>query len=460
MSILSFQFISFVGIVFLLTMMFPLKGRSIMLLVANMIFLFSFGNMFHVMWLFIMSFFTFVVIKHIEKTHTKNPLIFGIVLIVLSLSFFKYNQYLGFNNIVLPLGISFYSFKMISALVDVYQEKSKPVNLIKYMTYISFFPVFTAGPIQRIDEFSQQLDKKYELNYIQIKNGAVQCAFGMFEKMVFADYLSIVCTQIFSNQKTLGWTLIVGIILYSFQIYLDFDAYSNIAIGVSRLLGIEIQRNFHTPYLSSSIMEFWDRWHISLSNWLKDYIYIPLGGNRKGIVRKYINVLCVFVVSGLWHGSTVCYLIWGIGHGMLNVAENIIKTMLDQIKFLKSFQLIMKVLGVFVNFVLVSLLWVFFRSTDIQEVFSIFSRMVQWSGFTFDLKVIGLTIREGYWLIVLVVSTILLDLMRYKTDMILWLSKRHFLIRWTIYVLMIAIVIVFGVYGPGYNAADFIYASF
>lgn len=456
MNILSFEFITMISIVFLLSLFVKEKGRTVLLLIANIVFLISFGHPIHWIWLLIMALFTFILIDKICKRRSKEIMLTGIACIVLSLCFFKYFPVLTSRSIVVPLGISFYSFKMISVIVDVYKGKTKPGSLLKFLTYISFFPSFTAGPIHHAESFYHQLEKKFDFNYRLQKNGAVQCAFGMFEKVVFADYLSIVCSQIFETADAQGITLFVAIVLYSFQIYLDFDAYSNIAIGTAKLLGFELKRNFHTPYLSSSIMEFWDRWHISLSSWLKEYIYIPLGGNRKGTVRKYINIMIVFIVSGLWHGSTLCFLIWGIGHGIINVIENCIKSYCKNFKWI----LPVRIIGILVNFVLVSFLWIFFRSASLNEALDIISKMLQINTFSFDPASVGLTIREGYWIIILIVSTIIFDILRNKTDMIEWLANRPFFLRWGVYAAMIVIAIIFGVYGPGYNAADFIYASF
>ena len=461
MNILSFEFIIFISIVFLLTMITNGIIRKILLLISNIFFLLSFGNFIHLFWLVITSIFTYVMGILINKNHSKYQLALGIVPIVLSLFFFKYaNNFVNVKNFIIPLGISFYSFKMISYLVDIYQKKISEVRILDFAIYISFFPTFTAGPINKIDSFIKQLNTKYVFDYHNSKNGAVLCAFGMFEKIVFADYLKNIIDTILMNNKADGIYTIVAVILYSFYIYLDFDGYSNVAIGVSRILGFNIDRNFKTPYLASSIMEFWDRWHISLSNWLKEYIYIPLGGSRKGDIRKYLNILIVFIISGIWHGSTINFVIWGLGHGILNIIENIIKKVTKDLNFPVIVKWLGKLVGIVINFTLVTFLWIFFSSGSFENAFNIIFKCLLYESIDFNPNVIHVTVRESYWILVIVSVTIITDILRNKMDMIEWLSRRNFVIRWTIYALLILIVIIFGVYGPGYNASDFIYNAF
>ena len=460
MYILSFQFIIFVSVIYILSLFTRGKGRKLLILSANLLYLLSFGNLFHLIWLMAVILISYAGSLWIEKSKSRTSLILSIVPVVVSLLFFKYSYVFGLDNLIVPLGISFYTFKIISYLVDLYQKKDYVHGFLDYLIYVSFFPVFTAGPILRSRSFFEQLTSENQLNYQRMKNAAVQCAFGMFEKIVIADYLSIVCNLILDNHQLNGLSVAIGVILYSFHIYTDFDAYSNIAIGISGLLGFEIKRNFYTPYLSASIIEFWNRWHISLSSWLKDYIYIPLGGNRKGHLRKYLNIFCVFLVSGLWHGSTICFLIWGVGHGILNVIENVIKFACRKLKWFKFVRFFGKIFGIIINFSFVSFLWIFFRSSGIHEAVDVIQRMFVFNATEFNYELIGITVREGYWLIVLIATIIITDIFRNKTDMVVWLSKRNVFIRWTIYTLAIVLVIIFGVYGPGYNASDFIYASF
>lgn len=459
MSVLSWQFILFVGIVFILTAFANNKLRKLIILIANVFFVLSYGKLIHLIWLLLMIVYSYALAVVLRQKRSKSILILGLMPMIVGLAFFKYCGLFGFDNIIMPIGLSFYTFKIISYLYDLYKKKIKRISLIDYAVYVSFFPVITAGPINRAKSFVQQLNAPYAFSYGDAKNGAVLCAFGMFQKMVFADYLGMVCNNVFASEAT-GITLIFGVILYAYYIYLDFDGYSNIAIGISQILGFKIDRNFKTPYLAASIMQFWDRWHISLSSWLKDYIYIPLGGNRKGTLRKYVNIMIVFIISGIWHGSTWVFVFWGIGHGVVNIIENMIKKAFKGVNWPTILKVIGMIFGIIINFVIVSLLWIFFRSASMAEAFAIIKGMFAIDGLSIDYQLIGITIKELYWLMIIIAITIITDIMRNNTDMIAWLARRNFIIRWGVYIILIFVVLIFGVYGPGYDASDFIYAIF
>ena len=477
MSLISMKFLIFVLVCVLGYYIIPKKFQWMWLLVFSYIYYASSRIKITVFLLFstLSTYLIALFIERIpktEKTKRKIALITGLILNFGMLGALKYTNFLidNINNLIsvniqpisllLPLGISFYSFKMIAYLVDIYQKKISEVRILDFAIYISFFPTFTAGPINKIDSFIKQLNTKYVFDYHNSKNGTVLCAFGMFEKIVFADYLKNIIDTILMNNKADGIYTIVAVILYSFYIYLDFDGYSNVAIGVSRILGFNIDRNFKTPYLASSIMEFWDRWHISLSNWLKEYIYIPLGGSRKGDIRKYLNILIVFIISGIWHGSTINFVIWGLGHGILNIIENIIKKVTKDLNFPVIVKWLGKLVGIVINFTLVTFLWIFFSSGSFENAFNIIFKCLLYESIDFNPNVIHVTVRESYWILVIVSVTIITDILRNKMDMIEWLARRNFVIRWTVYALLILIVIIFGVYGPGYNASDFIYNAF
>ena len=459
MSVISWQFILFVGIVFILSAFANNKLRKLIILIANVFFILTYGKLIHLIWLLLLIIYSYIMSIIIRRNKNKYILILSIIPLIISLAFFKYCGLFGFTNIIMPLGLSFYTFKIISYLYDLYKKKVKRSGLLDYAIYVSFFPVISAGPINRAKSFMQQLNAPYVFNYRSSKNGAVLCALGMFQKMVFADYLGMVCNNIFASEVK-GISLLFGVILYAFYIYMDFDGYSNIAIGISKLLGFEIDRNFKTPYLATSIMEFWNRWHISLSSWLKDYIYIPLGGNRKGTLRKYINIMIVFIISGLWHGSTLVFLIWGIGHGIVNIVENVIKNIFKDVNWPKAISIIGKFCGIIFNFMLVSFLWIFFRSANLNEAINIIQNIFNFNGLTIDIATIGITIKELYWIMIIIIIIIISDIMRNHTNMIEWLANRNFIIRWGFYILLIFITLIFGIYGPGYNASDFIYAIF
>lgn len=216
-------------------------------------------------------------------------------------------------NIILPVGISFYIFQAISYIVDVYKgtvlaEKS----LLSYALYITFFPQLVAGPIERAENIIPQFRGKHNFDYEKITNGIIFIVWGLFKKMVIADELAVYVDAVYGNvTRYAGFTLVIATVMFALQIYCDFSGYSDIAIGSAKMFGVDLMKNFKAPYLADSVHEFWKRWHISLSQWLRDYIYIPLGGGRKGKMRTNINLLIVFLISGLWHGADLTYVIWG-----------------------------------------------------------------------------------------------------------------------------------------------------
>ena len=277
--------------------------------------------------------------------------------------------------------------------------------------------------------------------------------YGIFEKLVFCDYISSIISN-FLSLETTGLTLLIGIFLYSFQIYLDFDSYSNISIGTARLLGFHLDKNFNSPYLAFNLKDFWRRWHISLSSWLRDYIYIPLGGNRYGTFRKYLNLIIVFIISALWHGITLNYLLWGLLHGFIQVIEDLFEkaTNLNKINFLKPLRILF-------NFVIVSLLWLIFRQTDISTVPIIFKNLfMPTSTSLFP----NLTINEICWLLLIIVIVIITDIIRTNIDVLRAFNTKWwmFTIRWPIYIIMIIVFLVFGMYGGNFESSDFIYRWF
>jgi D-alanyl-lipoteichoic acid acyltransferase DltB (MBOAT superfamily) len=374
----------------------------------------------------------------------------------LGLAYFKYAGFLTGAGMILPLGISFYTFKAMAYLFEVRKGNLLPKDLILTADYICFFPAFLAGPINRPDHFFRELEQPFVFSYADQKNGFVQMAIGLFEKIVIAEFLGRMTAQ-FYNPALSGWYTVLAVLFYAFYIYADFDAYSNAAIGLARMMGFHLERNFHAPYCAASIMEFWRRWHISLSEWLKNYVYIPLGGSRRGTVRKYINIMIVFLVSGLWHGSTILFVTWGLGHGIIHVLESMIASRFKE----KPWVRYLKPVLVILNFVIVALLWVFFRSSDLSEVGSIFARISSLRGIPLiDVSQAGISINEYYWTFVCLAVLVITDLLRYRMDMISFLSRRVLPLRWAFYALLILTAMIFGVYGPGYHPEDFIYVTF
>ena len=457
LTITSYYYIAFILICFFLSRIFNSILRPYILLIANIFFLYTFG-IYHLIAITIIAIYCYIYAFLINRGKNKIVLFIGIIPIVLLLLFFKYKGLFNIaDNLFMPLGFSFYSFKAISYLVDIYKDKCQlEKNPIFFLDYLLFFPCITAGPINRANEFLNELRNHRELEYRNEKNGGIQIMFGVFEKLVICDFISHVCNLILNNNELTGLNTILGIALYSFVIYLDFDSYSNIAIGSARLLGFNLPKNFHSPYLSRNLMEFWDRWHISLSSFLKDYIYIPLGGSKKGKIRKYLNILIVFLISGIWHGSTINFIIWGLLHGLIRIIQEIIISPFKNTN--KYIKFIFSIIGIITNFIIVTILWLIFKYQNMQEVFDILKLATLKGNLSY--VDIGLTFNEAIWLIICIVITIFTDILRNFFDMLEVLAKQFILFRWVLYACMIIIFLIFGVYGDAFNMSDFIYQWF
>ena len=457
MSILSLPFLLLAAGAGFVSWLTPGKARKYAVLAANIIFLALLASrILDVIYVLVLCAWTWFFGSLLGKQKNKGILALSIAVPVLGLIICKYAGFFAGAGWVMPLGISFYTFKAISYLADVSADKVSAKDPLSVFDYLIFFPVFMAGPINRAKPFFDELEGPWRFEYADQKKGFVQAMLGCFEKLVIADQLAA-GVSIYLNPELSGWYTVFGVILYAFQIYTDFDAYSNVAIGAARLMGFHIERNFHTPYLSASIPEFWRRWHMSLSSWLRDYIYIPLGGSRKGTVRRILNVLITFLVSGLWHGSTVVFGVWGLGHGILNVLETPLQKALKNNNGLR----VLKPLFILINFALAAFLWIFFRSADMSEALGIIARMGQASGLpALSFETAGITLNEQTWFFILLAMIVLTDLLRYFFDMNEMLAKQFILVRWLVYAALILIAVIFGVYGPGFHPEDFIYVTF
>ncbi len=284
-----------------------------------------------------------------------------------------------FLDIILPVGISFYTFQTLSYTIDIYRGVIKATpNLFAFSAFVSFFPQLVAGPIEKASTLIPQFQRARTFNYAIAVLGCKQILWGLFKKCVIADNCAVVSDAIFDHYESYsGSTLLLGALLFSFQIYGDFSGYTDIAIGTARLFGIALSRNFDYPYFSESISQFWRKWHISLSSWFRDYVYIPLGGNRMNRSRTILNILIVFVLSGLWHGASWNFLIWGALHGFFVSASLIFNTQKNKANPISPRIKDMVWVGFRVGstFMLVSLLWIFFRAENLNSAFDILLRI-------------------------------------------------------------------------------------
>jgi len=283
-------------------------------------------------------------------------------------------------DIILPIGLSFHTFQSMSYVIEVYRNNQKPErDFITYSLYVMYYPQLVAGPIERPQNMLHQFHEFKPYNFDNVKEGLSRMAWGFFKKVVIADRAAIVVDHAFSNQDHLSsGSLIIAAMLYSIQIYGDFSGYSDIAIGASRIMGIQLMENFNQPYLAKNITEFWARWHISLSTWFRDYVYIPLGGNRVGAVRRRVNVFVVFLLSGLWHGANWTFIAWGGMHGTLVTLSGGKKRPDQPNVFVNAFRVIL-------TFLLATICWVFFRAPSLSAAGDYLSNCISGPGGALDL---------------------------------------------------------------------------
>lgn len=361
-------------------------------------------------------------------------------------------------NVILPVGISFYTFQTLSYTIDIYKRKIAPANsALTFFTFVAFFPQLVAGPIERAKSLIPQFEKKPVFSFSQATSGLKLILWGLFKKMVIADQLSVIVDSVYANPGYFnGLEIFFATFLFGFQIYCDFSGYSDIAIGIARLFGIELMTNFRTPYFATSFKDFWRRWHISLSSWFRDYLYIPLGGNKKNTIKWVRNILLTFVISGLWHGASVTFLIWGLLHGILFIAERFVSPIFRFNKKLKN------ALGFIVTFLLVNFGWLFFRSDSWGQIKILFQKI--FTGFSTDcnsfLQLLwnsGKLSEPGRMLLFVFPLFILLEILigkRTFADLLIGSPK---IIRWSFYNLIILLILFFGVLN---SAPQFIYFQF
>lgn len=310
----------------------------------------------------------------------------GILLVFKYLGFFisDFSKLFNINtsslNIILPIGLSFYLFKSISYVADIYKGKyNNDSSFIEVVLYISYFPEIVSGPISRPQVLLDQIKSDRKIKANLFSEGLQIYFIGLFKKIVIADNISIFVDEIYRAPNIYSSLSVwVCIFAYSVQIYMDFSGYSDMSIGISKMLGFDIEKNFNLPYISRNVTEFWNRWHISLSSWLKDYVYIPLGGNRKGKRRQYLNLLITMVICGVWHGGKINFILWGFINGLALVIHKI---------YSKNTKKVFSILPTIFTFIFISFLWILFRSTDLNNALNIINRLFSFNG---GVKYIGM----------------------------------------------------------------------
>lgn len=380
-------------------------------------------------------------------------------------------------DFVLPVGISFYTFQALSYTVDVYRMEIEPErNILKYALFVSFFPQLVAGPIERSKNLLMQIQRMGELDirqlfdYERIAGGLQIMLWGFFQKLVIADRIAILVNTVFDSWYFYGTVeLATAAAAFSIQIYCDFASYSTIAVGAAKVLGVTLMENFNTPYFACSIQDFWRRWHISLSTWLKDYLYIPLGGNRCGRLRQHFNIMLTFLVSGLWHGASWHYVVWGGMHGVFQVVGAQTRAVRDRFYAqtnTKTNSFSFRFGQAAATSVLAAFAWIFFRADSFTQacgyVKRLFTKPNLWALSDGTLYQLGLDQTEMNILLSALMILLFFSIVKYKRkeDPDAFLANQCAWFRWMTVAVLFSFIFLFGIYGPGYDAAQFIYFQF
>lgn len=394
----SYIFILFLIIVF--SVFFLLKDKKIKnvslqkiwLFIASIVF-YSYGNIEGLPILALSIIFNYYMgnkIRVIEGAKKKIIFVFSIVVNLVMLAFFKYTTFLfnsindiagtdfNFINIILPLGISFYTFMQLAYIIDVYKGYKEKYSILDYSLFVMIFPSVTSGPITDHKEMIPQFSKKSQLNFKNIAIGLSLFVIGLLKKVLIVDNIAPWVNDVFANTETItcleAW---IGALGYTLELFFDFSGYSDMAIGIGTMFNLDFPTNFNSPYQANSIIEFWRRWHISLSTWIKNYIYIPLGGNRKGEIKKYRNLLITMILCGIWHGAGWNFVFWGALHGVYQIINNLWKKTKIELP---------KVIGRCLTFFSVMVGWIFFRATTFKDGINVFTKLFDFTNITLNIS--------------------------------------------------------------------------
>ena len=494
----SLHFLIFFPLVILIYYCIPRKIRYIWLLAASYYFYMSWNAKYAVLILFstVITYFSGIAIDKIRKCDWNNSKIHMYSKLIVAgslisnlavLFYFKYANFFFDNlqrilgrlhielntpvvDVLLPVGISFYTFQALSYTLDIYRgEIYAEKNFFRYALFVSFFPQLVAGPIERSKNLLKQLAVPQKFNFESAREGCLLMLWGYFLKVVVADRIAIFVDTVYGDFATYtGWYLIIATILFAFQIYCDFNGYSVIAKGASKILNIELMTNFETPYFALNVKEFWRRWHISLSSWFRDYLYIPLGGSKKGKLRKYINIMIVFLTSGLWHGARWSYVIWGGLNGLFQIIGELLMPVRNRfinVLNLNRNSLGHKLISIVSTFILVDFTWIFFRATGYKEAIEIIKGIINasnlqilWDG---SLYLCGLDSKNFGLMLLSIVLLLLVDLCNYLNIRVHdILIRQDAWFRWLLIAFSICAILTFGIWGTEFNESNFIYFQF
>lgn len=484
----SFEFAIFFPVVTVLFFLLPHRFRWFLLLAASCFFYMYFKPIYILILGFtiVVDYYAGILIaREQNKKKKKRLLLISIIANVGVLVVFKYYNFIAINlnetfslfyesghipllNILLPIGLSFHTFQAMSYTIEVYRGNQQPEKHFGiYALYVMFYPQLVAGPIERPQNILHQFHEVQKFSYENMRSGLILIAWGLFKKVVIADRLALFVNQVYGNpSEYTGLPLITATVFFAFQIFCDFSGYSDIAIGSAKCMGYDLMTNFERPYMATSIGGFWRRWHISLSTWFKDYVYIPLGGNRTSKGRWYLNLLIVFLLSGIWHGANWTFVIWGLLHGVYLIFENELNNRFPSIRNANGF-IVIFFKRVFV-FALVTLAWVFFRAQYVSEAFYIIknfftgipqqlAQLMNNAPFArLQILYIGQAGIEFFMAILLLLVMMTIHYMQANRRFDQWLLAKSSPVRWSFYYGMILLFVFFGIF----NHSEFIYFQF
>lgn len=472
----SLDFIFLYIAVTVLYFLLPHKFRWALLLAASCYFYMAFVPIYILILGFtiVIDYFAGIIIEKSRGKKRKIALISSLVANIGVLVIFKYYNFFNDNfsillkdfghqnpvpylSILLPIGLSFHTFQAMSYTIEVYKGKQKAERHFGiYSLYVMFYPQLVAGPIERPQHILPQLHKKNQFDYQKMVSGLQLMLWGFFKKLVVADRLSLYVDSVYNHPHMHnGTTVLIASFFFAIQIYCDFSGYSDIAIGCARTMGYDLMINFRRPYFSKSIAEFWSRWHISLSTWFKDYLYIPLGGNRVSTGRNYLNLYVVFIISGIWHGANYTFILWGALHGTYTLGGLLLKPYTSKLslKFKKSYPKSINAINIFITITLVTFAWIFFRANSIDDAFTLIKNLKSIGTIPF----IGDGLSNfGHSIIAILILFLIEYKMEYMPQKFNLFTHQITWIRWASLLVSIFFIMLFGVF----NGGQFIYFQF
>lgn len=447
------------------------KYQWLVLLAASIVF-YSVASWKFLVFLLLSAGITWASALAMEHFNRKCILVVSIVLNIGILAVLKYSSFAadtirtvfpGFGKIeklIVPLGISFYTFQGTGYCVDVYRGKTEPEkSFLRYFLFLSFFPQICQGPIGRYNLLSEQLYQRNRIDWQNVREGSVRIVLGFFKKIVVANHLGMFVDSIYSSPSDYsGIVLLIASLMYTVQIYLDFSGYTDIALGSAQCFGVHLSENFRQPYFAQGVRDFWKRWHISLTSWFRDYLYIPLGGNRVSRFHHCLNILIVFCVSGIWHGADWSFVLWGLLHGTAQIMEMGFRK--D-----KTDSIIRKYASAILTFLFVNFAWILFRASDIKEAFLIISRIFTknfYFGWSFGVFTHQFDL--FFWIAeaLAVLICLLIDAVEIKEAFSHWILRKNIVFRWgMLYLLILPVLFVLAFSNVSPSAAgNFIYFNF